>query len=68
MCRAFAAAIAGCLDLEGEAQEGADEDDRRQYRHAGQAGRGGDGPDDVAGDEQLQAEQDGLAQLLAERG
>ena len=33
---------------------------------AGQTGRGGDGTDDVAGHEQLQAEQDGLAQLLAE--
>ena len=31
----------GCLDLEREAQEGADEDDRRQHRHAGQTGRGG---------------------------
>ena len=29
-------------------------------------GRGGDGTDDVAGHEQFQAEQDGLAQLLAE--
>ena len=28
-------------------------------------GRGGDGTDDVAGHEQFQAEQDGLAQLLA---
>jgi len=50
----------GGLDLEREAQEGADEDDRGQYRHAGQVGRGGDGTDDVAGHKQLQAEQDQL--------
>src|SRR5262249_58164106 len=56
----------GYLDLEREAQECADEDDHRQYRHAGQGGRGGDGTDDIAGHEQLQAEQNRLAQLLAE--
>ena len=31
----------GCLDLEREAQEGADEDDRGQHCHAGQTRRGG---------------------------
>src|SRR3954447_11913312 len=56
----------GYLDLEREAQKCTDEDDRAQDRHACEVGRGGDGPDDVAGDEQLEAEQDDLAELLAE--
>src|SRR5215469_2678097 len=56
----------GYLDLQREAQEGTDSDNRRQYRHARQSGRGGYGTDDVAGHEQLQAKQDGLAKALAE--
>ena len=43
----------GCLDLEREAQEGADEDDHGQHCHAGQTRRGGDGADDVTGHEEL---------------
>src|SRR5215472_3961855 len=54
------------LDLQRVAQEGADENDRRQYRNAGQSGRRGDGTDDVAGHEQFQAKQNGLAKPLAE--
>src|SRR4051794_26589776 len=56
----------GYLDLEREAQECTDDDDAGQGRHACEVGRGGDSPDDVAGAEQLEAEQDGLAELPAE--
>src|SRR5215469_11431365 len=57
---------AGDLYLQGEAQEGADEDDGAEHGHAGEGGLGGDGADDVGGHQQFQAEQDGLAELLAE--
>src|SRR5215467_2443982 len=57
---------AGDLYLQREAQEGADEDDGAEHGHADEGGLGGDGADDVGGHQQFQAEQDGLAELLAE--
>ena len=48
-------------------RKGADKDDDGEYRHAGEGGFSGDGSDDVAGHQQLQAEQDRPAGLLAER-
>src|SRR5262249_35232629 len=57
---------AGQLHLQREAQEGADQDDAGADRHAGESGLAGDSADDIPGDQQLQAKQDGLAELLAE--
>src|SRR5262249_10213536 len=54
------------LHLQREAQEGADQDEEAKYCHAGKGGLGCDSADDVPGHEQLQAKQDGLAELLAE--
>jgi len=54
------------LHLQREAQEGADQDDDAKYCHAGKGGLSGDGTDDVPGHQQLQAQQDGLAELRAE--
>src|SRR5262249_16316766 len=63
---ALAWARAGQLYLQREAQEGADQDDDGEYRHAGEGGFSGDSADDVADHQQLQAEQDRPAELLAE--
>jgi hypothetical protein len=57
---------AGQLYLQRETQEGANQDDDGEYRHAGEGGLSGDSADDVADDQQLQAEQDRPAELLAE--
>src|SRR5262249_39261310 len=57
---------AGQLDLQRPAQEGPDQHDDGEYCHAGEGGLGGDSADDVAGYQQLQAEQDCPAELLAE--
>src|SRR5215469_8732130 len=58
--------MAGQLYLQREAQEGTDQDDDGEYRHARQGGFSGDGADDVPNHQQLQAEQDRPAELLAE--
>jgi hypothetical protein len=49
-----------------EAEEGPDQDDDGKHRHVGEGRLSGDGADDVAGHQQLQAKQDGPAELLAE--
>lgn len=52
------------LDLQREAQERADDDDPAEYRYAAETGLGSDGADDVAGHQQFQSQQDGLAETL----
>ena len=54
------------LHGEGEAQEGADEHDEPEHGDPAQRGLLADCADDVGGDEQLQPEQDGAADLLPE--
>jgi hypothetical protein len=51
--------------LEGETQEGSDQDDRTEDGEVFQSGGHGDGADDVAGDEEFESEQDGAAEALA---
>ena len=59
--------VAGDLHFQREAQEGSNEHDPTQHCDAAQVGPDGDGADDVGGDQQLQAEQDRPAELLAKR-
>src|SRR5690606_29115240 len=54
------------LDLEGEAQEGPDQDDQPEEGDAFERQGDGHGADDVGGDEELEAEEDGATDPLAE--
>src|SRR3954452_17666713 len=54
------------LGLEGEAEHRPDDDDHAEDRDARQRGLHGDGPDEVGGDQDLQAEQDDAAESLPE--
>src|SRR5262249_12841894 len=55
------------LHLPGEAEERPDDHDHAEYRDAGERRLSGDRLDNVARHQQLQAQQDNLAQLLAKR-
>ena len=57
---ATATATSFQLDVQREAEERPDRDDDPQDAHAPERRRHGDGPDDVGGDEELEAEQEAL--------